>query len=163
MHVPIVIVAEEVCASRVLAVQPARLAWCHGKLYVANAYATGDGGRGIHEYVFDSSYEVLEKRLVMETPQPFPPSNEKMAWSILGLACDPRDDDHTFKLYFTLSPLYTQVRCTVPDLVWSQVLLHSVRASGEYLGCCLALSNLCLCSTCKFQSISRLCNATVRP
>ena len=97
------------CASRVLFLQPARLAWCHGKLYVANAYATGDGARGIHEFIFDSNYEVLEKRLVMETPQPFPPSNEKMAWSILGLACDPRDDDRTFKLYFTLSPLYSQV------------------------------------------------------
>lgn len=92
-----------------LFLQPARLAWCHGKLYVSNAYAPGNTTGGIHEYVFDSNYEVLEKRLVIATPQPFPPSNDKMAWSILGLACDPRENDRTFKLYFTLSPLYAQV------------------------------------------------------
>lgn len=91
--------------------QPARLAWCHGKLYVASAYAVANTtGRGIIEFTFDSNYEVVDQRLVIATPQPFPPANEKMAWSILGLACDPRDDDRTFKLYFTLSPLYTQVR-----------------------------------------------------
>jgi hypothetical protein len=89
-------------------VQPARIVFCHGQAYVASAYAAGPRLGGIHEYTFDSQYNVLAKRKIIDTPQPFAPTNNKMAWAILGLACDPRDNDNNFKLYFTLSPLYSQ-------------------------------------------------------
>jgi hypothetical protein len=84
------------------AVQPVRVVFCHGKLYACNAY-----GGGITEFTFDSSWDVKAKRVVINTPAPFKVAN-KSQWSILGLACDPRDDDADFKLYFTHSLLYGQ-------------------------------------------------------
>lgn len=85
-----------------LAVQPVRVIFCHGKLYASNAY-----GGGITEFQFDSSWDLKAKRVVTDTPAPFKVVN-KSQWSILGLACDPRDKDAQFKLYFTHSLLYGQ-------------------------------------------------------
>ena len=88
--------------------QPCRLKWCHGKLYVASAYANGGRPGGIHEYTLDSNYEVVSSRMVIPTPQPYAITSTRGSWSILGLACDPRDSDDDWKLYFSLSPLYSQ-------------------------------------------------------
>lgn len=45
---------------------------------------------------------------MVATPQPYKPSgDERSAWSILGLACDPREADDDWKLYFSLSPIYS--------------------------------------------------------
>lgn len=87
--------------------QPARLAWCHGKLYVSGAYANAQNAGGLWEYTLDSKYEVVSSREVVATPQPYKPRAERSAWSILGLACDPRESDDDWKLYFSLSPLFS--------------------------------------------------------
>lgn len=91
-----------------LCVQPCRLKFCHGKLYVASAYANGNRLGGIHEYTLDSNYEVVSSRMVIPTPQPYTPPSTRSSWSILGMTCDPRDTDDDWKLYFSLSPLYSQ-------------------------------------------------------
>lgn len=87
--------------------QPARLAWCHGKLYVSSAYANGPRTGGVWEYVVDSKYEIVSQRQVIPTPQLYVPVGARSAWSILGMACDPRDVDGDWKLYFSLSPIYS--------------------------------------------------------
>lgn len=95
--------------------QPSRVIFCHGKLYAANAYATTELNGGIHEITVNSNYDVISRRMVVPTPQPIQLGLGNVtewgafaAWAILGLACDPRDTDENFKLYFTLSPLYAQ-------------------------------------------------------
>jgi hypothetical protein len=94
--------------TRSACMQPSQVRFCHGKIYVANAYASGAIKGGITKFTVDSKYQVLSQRLVIPTPQPVPLTANKAAWAILGLACDPRDDDTAFKLYFTLSPPYSQ-------------------------------------------------------
>eukprot|EP00892_Ulva_mutabilis_P000625 jgi/Ulvmu1/10563/UM065_0017.1 len=86
---------------------PARLAWCHGKLYVSGAYANAANSGGLWEFTLDSKYEVVSKREVIPTPMPFDLPAARSAWSILGLACDPRESDDDWKLYFSLSPIFS--------------------------------------------------------
>ena len=87
-----------------MCVQPSRVIFCHGKVYASNAY-----GGGITEFTVDSNYEVVASRVVVTTPEPFPTSSSRTQWSILGLACDPRDNDEDFRLYFSHSLLYSQL------------------------------------------------------
>lgn len=72
------------------------MTWCHGKLYVADGY-----NGAIREYTFDSGYNMLSDRKILQLKEPIK--------SILGLECDPLEGgDADFKLYFTHSWLYSQ-------------------------------------------------------
>jgi hypothetical protein len=88
-------------------VQVARLAWCHGKAYAAPAYSRATNA-AITEITFDSNYEVLETRKLLDIPEPIPCCKgcHRCAWAILGLACDPREGEDGWRLYFSLSKIY---------------------------------------------------------
>lgn len=74
---------------------------------MAGAYSNALNVGGVWEYTLDSKYAVVSSREVIPTPQPFELTGPRSAWSILGLTCDPRESDEDWKLYFSLSPLYT--------------------------------------------------------
>lgn len=75
--------------------KPSRVVFCHGKAYVSHGY---EGT--IKEFTFNSNYNVVSERVLVKVPRP--------QSSVLGLACDYRDNDASFKLYFTHSWIFSQ-------------------------------------------------------
>ena len=75
------------------------MVFCHGSFYATTL--NGQGGPGkILKLNVDDTYSKLTTTLIVEVPAPMN--------AVLGLACDPRDDDSNFKLYFTHSAMYHQ-------------------------------------------------------
>lgn len=91
------------CAA--VALQPVRVAWCHGKAYVTPAY-----GSQINEVTFDSNYNVVSNSKLVSTPAPSSCAGiEKCAWSVLGIGCSPFEaDGASWQLFFTVSKIYNQ-------------------------------------------------------
>ena len=81
--------------------QPSRVVFCHGKTYVADRELGT-----ITEIVFDDMYEVVSSEVIFTQP--------KMDQTILGLGCDPRDNDADFKLYYSHSQIYAHGGSSAP-------------------------------------------------
>jgi hypothetical protein len=67
----------------------------------------------IREIEFDDTYAVISDRKVTDLPLPASvgpccDTCKLCAWSVLGLACDPREPDGDWNLYFTLNKIYAQ-------------------------------------------------------
>ena len=71
--------------------------FCHGSVF-ASLNVQGGPGQIVRIEV-DDNYNILSTTVIATLPWPPVP---------LGLACDPRDDDANFKLYFSHSALYAQ-------------------------------------------------------
>ena len=71
--------------------------FCHGSVFAALNVQGGPGQ--IVRIEVDDNYNILSNTVIATLPKPQVP---------LGLACDPRDDDANFKLYFSRSTLYAQ-------------------------------------------------------
>ena len=77
--------------------------FCHGSIFASLIVNIQGGqtqpGKIVRIEVTDT-YDIISTTVIASIPPPMS--------SPLGLACDPRDDDVTFKLYFTHSALYAQ-------------------------------------------------------
>ena len=77
------------------------MVFCHGSIFASVSRSEHDSPGGIWRIEVTDEYDIIgTPKEIMSVPAPLN--------IILGLACDPRDDDVTFKLYFSHSRVYAE-------------------------------------------------------